>query len=97
LTGFERLIELAVKKMFMKESIILSLADADDFTIDFQHVLALAYSFDFNFWFHRSRPLPSQMPRISEKWAGGDAGPSTNFSDYATSQVLALGIKPPVV
>ncbi len=32
LTGLERLVELAVKKMFMKESIILSLADPDDFT-----------------------------------------------------------------
>src|SRR5882724_7958317 len=71
LTGVERLVELAVKKMFMKESIILSLADADDFAIDFEHVLALANSFDFNFWFHRSPPLSSQMPRISEKWADG--------------------------
>jgi hypothetical protein len=44
LTGFERLVELAVKKMFMKESIILSLAGADDFTIDFEHVLAIEVS-----------------------------------------------------
>jgi hypothetical protein len=44
LTGVERLVELAVKKMFMKESIILSLADADDFAIDFEHVLAIQNS-----------------------------------------------------
>jgi hypothetical protein len=62
LTGVESLVELAVKKMFMKESIILSLADADDFTIDFEHVLALANSLDFNFWFYRP-PLSSQMPK----------------------------------
>ena len=49
----KRFVELAIKKMFMKESIILSLTDADDFTINFEHVLALANSFDFNFWFHR--------------------------------------------
>jgi hypothetical protein len=42
----------------------LSLADADDFTIDFEHVLALANSFDFNFWFHRSRLFRERIPRI---------------------------------
>ena len=52
MTGLERLVELAAKKMFMKESVILSLANADDFTIDFEHVLALADSFDFDSWFH---------------------------------------------
>ena len=50
MAGLERLLEVAVEKMFMKESVILSLANADDFTIDFEHVLALADSFDFDFW-----------------------------------------------
>ena len=56
MAGLERLLEVAVEKMFMKESVILSLANADDFTIDFEHVLALADSFDFDFWFH---PIPA--------------------------------------
>ena len=70
-TGLERLVKLAVKKMFMKESVILSLADADDFTIDFEHVLALTDSFDFDSWFHLSPLVSSKMPRISENRHAG--------------------------
>jgi hypothetical protein len=88
LTGDECLVELAIKKMFMKESIKLSLTDADDFTIDFEHVLALANSCDFNFWFHRIAASFVMDAKNILKSEGGHLGAGPNLSGLATNREL---------